>query len=254
VHDRFTGVEFYEIPSTSGGLDAVGWILDHGYFGTLPKALKVSGLRLRKGNIQIGENDILADAFPETRFNGWCVGEFHVLNPKILPNGRRDNFEHSGDYVNLRAHIAKIATAISRTCRSRSIRRKTLRSATAALQKLEKDAEIINSIPPGFPCRQKQIDNLFQSLRRHEATLSRRLFPAEAETHLLEKTTELRRKIERLSSSSKKNNHLLKKIKPAYRKPYSDVLSALYDVVNSPSVAHEYVQKILDQVKKYKSP
>ena len=127
LNDKFSEIEFYEIPGLDG-LDAIGWVLHHGYLGALQKKLNVGGLRLRMGNIQIGENDIVAELFSEPRFNSWCVGEFHILNKRILPNGRRDNFEQSVHYVNFQSHVAKIATELSRTCRAQSGARNLLKA------------------------------------------------------------------------------------------------------------------------------
>ena len=52
-----------------------------------------SGLRARVGNIQIGENTLFLDQYHESRFNAWTIGELHILSPKLVPNGRRDDFE-----------------------------------------------------------------------------------------------------------------------------------------------------------------
>ena len=72
---------------------AVGFLLHHSYLGAIHRNTKLSGLRARVGNIQIGSNLIFLDLFPETRFNAWTVGELHVLSDKLIPNGRRDDFE-----------------------------------------------------------------------------------------------------------------------------------------------------------------
>ena len=40
--------------------------------------------------------NILQEIFKEKRFNSWCVGEIHILDNRIMANGRRDNFENKG--------------------------------------------------------------------------------------------------------------------------------------------------------------
>jgi hypothetical protein len=45
---------------------------------------------VRCGNIQVGDDRMFEELFPEARFNGWSVGELHVIDPRIIPNGRRD--------------------------------------------------------------------------------------------------------------------------------------------------------------------
>src|SRR5262249_10752097 len=65
--------------------------------GTI-NAEDVRGIRLRASNIQIGNHDTFSRIFQKvrkthSRFNGWFSGEVHILDPRIIPNSRRDFFE-----------------------------------------------------------------------------------------------------------------------------------------------------------------
>jgi hypothetical protein len=53
----------------------------------------MEGIRVRSGNIQIGDKDLLASFFRERRFSNYTIGELHIYNPNLLPNSRRDDFE-----------------------------------------------------------------------------------------------------------------------------------------------------------------
>ena len=88
----FDNLSLLEIPSIDGGIAAVAWVLHHEYEGRVHTGTLVKGLRLRTGNIQVGDHALLEDLFPEPRFNGWSVGEVHVIDRRIVPNGRRDHF------------------------------------------------------------------------------------------------------------------------------------------------------------------
>lgn len=123
----FTGLETLEVPGIDGGTAAVAWVLHHDYDGAVPAATSVKGLRLRSGNIQVGDHALLEDLFPETRFNAWSVGEVHVVDRRIVPNGRRDHFEQNAHYHNLVNHLAPLARDIAKRCRTGSVRRKWLR-------------------------------------------------------------------------------------------------------------------------------
>jgi molecular chaperone HtpG len=123
----FGELEMREIPGIDGNTAAIAWILHHDYLGAIPQGAMVKGLRLRAGNIQVGDHSLLEHLFPEPRFNTWCVGEIHVIDRQIVPNGRRDHFEQNAHYNNLLNHLAPIARDIARRCRSSSIRRKWLR-------------------------------------------------------------------------------------------------------------------------------
>lgn len=127
VTDRFVDVRFFEIKGNDGELAAKGWVLDHGYFGAIDTSASIKGLRLRSGNMQVGESDVLDELFTEVRFNSWVVGEFHVLDDRILPNGRRDHFEQNTHFNNLLGQLRPIAQDLSRRCRQSSIRRNVLR-------------------------------------------------------------------------------------------------------------------------------
>lgn len=133
----FESVDVVEFPSIDGGTAAVAWILHHEYDGALPSGTLVKGLRVRTGNMQVGGHSVLDDLFPETRFNGWSVGEVHILDERIVPNGRRDQFEQNAHYYNLLNQLLPTTRAISRMCRTNSVRRKwerefELHSRTAA--------------------------------------------------------------------------------------------------------------------------
>jgi molecular chaperone HtpG len=121
--DRFDGVEFLEVPGLSGDLDAVGWILHHGYHGALPDRSPIRGLRLRSGNMQIGNANLFDVVFPEPRFNGWAVGEVHLISNKLVPNGRRDDLEQSTHQQNLITHVMPYAKKVAKLARQKSIER-----------------------------------------------------------------------------------------------------------------------------------
>lgn len=149
----FTGVD--------GEVSAAGWILHHGYLGALPQSAGVSGLRLRKNNIQVGGNDIAVRMFEESRFNAWVIGEIHVLDPRIVPNGRRDDFESNTHYYHLQSHLAALATRLSKKCREASgLRAKAARhdepivSATKSMKAVRK----LNSSPTVAIAALKQIE------------------------------------------------------------------------------------------------
>ena len=139
----FESVNVVELPGIDGNVAAVGWVLHHQYEGALPASTMVKGLRLRSGNIQVGGYALLEDLFPETRFNAWTVGEVHVLDSRIIPNGRRDHFEQNGHYNNLLNHLLPTARTITRKCRTSSVRRKWEREFAIHARTVEEKLAII---------------------------------------------------------------------------------------------------------------
>ena len=102
---------------------AVGWLLHTMYLGALPKETGVGGIRARCGNIQIGSDGVFAHLFSERRFNQWCVGEIHVVDPRIMPNGKRDYFESSPYLRHLENHLRQTCQRLERRCRNASQKR-----------------------------------------------------------------------------------------------------------------------------------
>ena len=127
LEDSFTELEPIQIPGHGDQLAAVGWIAHHNYFGSLQHNQSIAGLRIRCGNIQVGDNRILLDIFPEERFNSWCVGEIHIIDERLVPNGSRDNFENNAFYRELVSRLKLNGRAIARLCRSKSSERNMLR-------------------------------------------------------------------------------------------------------------------------------
>jgi molecular chaperone HtpG len=116
-----------ELPGVDGGLAAVGWFAHHEYKGAIPAGALVKGVRVRAGNIQVGDQTILEQIFPESRFNSWTVGEVHVFDRRIVPNGRRDEFEVNAHHANLVNQLSPIGRDVARRCRTSSALRSKLR-------------------------------------------------------------------------------------------------------------------------------
>lgn len=122
---RMKSIEFVELADVDGGVGAVGWIGHHEYVRSLPVGLGLRGLRARYGDIQVGESNLFEDCYKEARFNGWTIGELHILDRRIVPNARRDNFEVNHHFYNLLVQLGPLAAKITQRCRSASVERNT---------------------------------------------------------------------------------------------------------------------------------
>ena len=136
--DRFTDFEKIDIPAVDGnGRAAIGWVAHSSYHGVIPKDAGIRGIRVRAGNIQVGDETIFDHLFPEDRFNRWCVGELHIVDPRIIPNGRRDYFELGPHTRNLENHVGAVARRIITRCREASAARNKERKFQSALHEME---------------------------------------------------------------------------------------------------------------------
>ena len=95
------------------------------------------GIRARLGNIQIGDESVFDHLFHEDRFNRWCVGEVHILDPHIIPNGRRDYFEPGPHLRNLENHLRPFFRTLSNRCRKSSASRNREKKLLGDISRLE---------------------------------------------------------------------------------------------------------------------
>ena len=141
--DRFTEFEEIDIPSIDGNSSAaVGWVAHSSYVGAIPKDAGIRGIRARAGNIQIGDETVFDQLFPEERFNRWCVGEIHIVDSRIVPNGRRDYFELGPHTRNLENQLGAITHRIAKRCRVASTTRNKIHKFQSALLQMEETYEL----------------------------------------------------------------------------------------------------------------
>lgn len=96
--DEISGISFFDVVSEEATLLACGWYADTDYSGTLADD-RMSGIRVRLGNILIGNAKTLSPYFKESRFNGWVLGELYIVSPNLIPNARRDDFERNDTFI-----------------------------------------------------------------------------------------------------------------------------------------------------------
>lgn len=106
---------------------AILWYAKARYSGTVQNE-DIKGIRLRKGNIQLGTRTVLNSVFKDERFNGWLLGELHILSPDLIPNARRDNVEKTHAYYILTNRLRDWTDQISSMIRKISLARNTARA------------------------------------------------------------------------------------------------------------------------------
>jgi molecular chaperone HtpG len=120
--DRIDGVELFEIKNGKDQPFAYGWYgRRRELLGSIVKGDDSSGIRIRAGNIQIGDAHLLDFCFREPRFNGYVPGEVHVASHTLIPNSRRDDFvdnREKGIFYNLIER--EVGLPISKEIRLRS--------------------------------------------------------------------------------------------------------------------------------------
>lgn len=119
---------------------AVLWYAETSYYGTIiDNAIK--GLRIRQGNILVGDKGTCSSLFKEERFNGWMIGELHIVDPEIIVNSRRDGFEKNSAYYELLSNLKDWAFEVSKEIRHLSYER-----SLSASKKVVIEAEQLDDI------------------------------------------------------------------------------------------------------------
>lgn len=120
--DAIQDLAFKKLKDADGTVLAWLWYARTGFYGALAgKDRVLAGIRVRVGNIQIGDEDTLRLFYPEARFSGYVLGELHVLPAAGLrPNARRDYFNSSPQLTALEEAFRGIAKEIGKLCRSGS--------------------------------------------------------------------------------------------------------------------------------------
>ena len=80
---------------------------------------RVSGLRVRVRNIQIGGTGIIRDIFRDhakshVRFQDYFLGEVFVKPDAVVPNARRDGFEEDANWKRLRRELAQVVKQLGK--------------------------------------------------------------------------------------------------------------------------------------------
>lgn len=121
-----------------GKLCAVLWFAKTNYNGTVNDPA-IKGIRIRQGNILIGDRMTCNSFFKEERFNGWLIGELHVLDPNLIANSRRDGFEKNETFYSLAGSLKEWASSISKEIRKISYERSLSKERKAIIDADEID-------------------------------------------------------------------------------------------------------------------
>ena len=239
--DHFTDFEKIDIPVVDGnGHAATGWVAHSSYRGVIPKDAGIRGIRARAGNIQVGDEAIFDHLFPEDRFNRWCIGELHIVDPHIIPNGRRDYFEPGPHVRNLENHLGVFVRRIIKRCRAVSAKRNKEHKFQSTLQEIEEMYDLATTgylSPEGARTLVGQALERIQNIKEDADNLN-----GCAEEYL-ERLSGLE---QRLGSFQANGNRLLFEGMAASEvAAYRKVFQALVEVSPSPRTAKELMEAVL---------
>lgn len=135
--DRISDVELLELTAQDGRLICRGWYAKTKFLSAIPLHVPMRGVRVRQGNMGVGDEDFLKALYAETRFATWHIGELHVGDGLKL-NARRDGFEASPDYERFLEWCTSLCRELSSHCRESSQERSAQLARTRAGSDLER--------------------------------------------------------------------------------------------------------------------
>lgn len=140
--DQIHDITFTALIGNEGEKLGTAWYGISNFKGSIAERA-IKGLRIRVGNILVGDSQSLNHVFKDSRFNGWVVGEIYIDNPELVPNARRDDFEHNIVYYRLEELLKGIAVDITQKIRSASVSRN--KGLDIVLKKVEQVETTIDS-------------------------------------------------------------------------------------------------------------
>lgn len=239
--DEIDEIQFFKI-EIENECYALGWFANCSWYGSISEN-NIAGLRVRKGNILIGDSKTLNTIFREARFNGWVQGELYIVTDKLIPNARRDDFEQNEAYYKLMDNLSiNIGTEISRIIREASGKRNdTSAKIIKEVEKIVSNAQ--TDLEDGFNSsvdKEKVISNLTEGLQKLAGTKMRE--------DLLQKKEELQKLTEEtIEEVSESNNYKINKINSGVDRKSKKILAVISDIL-SEKLSKFLVDEILDEI------
>ena len=239
--DEISNMKYFDV-TIDGELFALGWYGNCGWYGFLSDR-EISGFRVRKGNILIGDSRTLNGIFKEARFNGWTQGEIFIVTDKLVPNARRDDFEQNEAYYRLIDALSNsVAIDIARAIREASQTRND--PSVKVLKEMDKKiSEATSIVSEGFNSsvdKDKLVEELETAVEKLEKTKVKDEYSPKKE----ELVKKLEETVEQVVSS---NNYKINKISSGIDKKSKNVLKIVSDIL-SKKLSKFLVDEIISEI------
>lgn len=203
--DDILDIEFLLQKDKTGNIIYWGWYTISCLKGQMKPINIARGIRLRKENIQIGDEEICKKFFSKTedqRFSFYYFGEIHALSDGLIPNSRRDYFGESPECTDFEYRIRQDFLKLKEICYDAQ----KLRSSATTLQKgNELRAKIKQKERTGYTSQTEKDDLLHQleSQIKKEEQAEKQL--ANVTKKIIESESPLKTVINRIKPSTSAN-------------------------------------------------
>jgi molecular chaperone HtpG len=195
--DQIKDVEFFKFSGPDGKPLALGWYARTNFRAALPSQVTMRGIRVRLGNLEVGNEYFLSPFFTERRFSTWNIGEIQLYDHKIKPNARRDGFEQTSEYERFLEQASLLGRQLSTFCRryssERSLKQRVENKLEDAEQLLNKSYLFIDK-----DHRENLINMVRQELDKLSPIIKNKNFPP----NVLNKYEKAELKLNKLNEAS----------------------------------------------------
>lgn len=165
--DDIFDVDFLMAKDDNGKIIYWGWYSISRLKGQMNPINTARGIRLRKGNIQIGDEEICKKFFDKTsdqRFSFYYFGEIHALSKGLIPNSRRDYFSETLECVDFENHIKHDFIKLKEMCYDAQ----KMRSYSTTISKGQELRDKIDEKEKNGYTSQKEKEDLQRQLEDHQ--------------------------------------------------------------------------------------
>ena len=112
--DKIHSLKFEDFRDISNRLAAWMWFGISDFRGSISDSYPMRGIRLRKGNIQVGNENTLRSFFAEPRGVNYFIGEIFCVSDGLVPNSQRDYFSESPECADFEKMMKNYFRELSR--------------------------------------------------------------------------------------------------------------------------------------------
>ncbi|TIO39492.1 MAG: hypothetical protein E5X96_00245 [Mesorhizobium sp.] len=175
------------------------------------------------------------------------MGEVHVIDRRIVPNGRRDHFEQNAHFNNMVNHLAPTARDIARRCRTSSVRRKLEREFELHAQSVAQTIGVITQGSVSRAERERLALSAEQSLLQMSKVVGKQLI-ADTAKERTERIDTLRGQLSEAMHDGVTVSSPLMRLPEAQREIYQNFFELVYECSTNRVAAKALIDRILMRI------
>lgn len=170
----------------------------------------------------------------------------HVLDRRIVPNGRRDEFEVNAHYANLINQLSPVGRDIARRCRTSSTLRSKLREFDSAHEDACERLSVVAQGAMSAAAQASEFNRIGQMIARMRKILDVDGVDADALEVMSSRIADVETELERLSDGTPIDP--LGMLAEAERETYRQVLGLIYECSANRVAAKSLVDRIIQRL------